>query len=270
MLIHCQQLLPFVVWSEAAAGTGNQGGTRLGDPLSVQLIHITEMGTWRLRLATWPHGKWGLLRDPWAPCAEVRAPASSLSGLCRPVLGYRLPYRRPLDSEAHPIPASGAAAEATRDVGGALLPTLLPAPRRTDGLQPDTLPHPSQPVSVHWIRPIACWVESSWERDKNMKPFRLWTSPGVRCPAGLVLENHVVETPLMTGFPSVGPLGVGLGVKAMESIVIRWWWDLEGAAGIRNTVHGKVVILPKVMCRPDAKGIETPPPGTGAQGPKAL
>ena len=92
---------------------------------------------------------------------QVRAPAGPLgplcggqgpgvlSGLCRPVLGYRLPYRRPLDSEAHPTPASGAAAEATRDVGGALLPTLLPAPRRTDGLQPDTLPHPSQPVSVH-------------------------------------------------------------------------------------------------------------------------
>ena len=54
-----------------------------------------------------------------------------------------------------------------------------------------------------------------------MKPFRLWTSPGVRCPAGLALENHAIETPLMTG--SVGPLGVGLGVIATESIVIRWW-----------------------------------------------
>lgn len=33
-------------------------------------------------------------------------------------MGYGLPYRRPLDSEAHPTPVAGAAAEATRDVGG--------------------------------------------------------------------------------------------------------------------------------------------------------
>ena len=107
--------------STVIPGTGNEGGTRLGDPLgAIPCLPRPHHGDGD------PEAQIGCVatRQVWAPAGPLdpscggQGLASSLSSLCRPALGYGLPHHCPLDTEAHPTPAAGAAAEATGDMEG--------------------------------------------------------------------------------------------------------------------------------------------------------